>query len=350
MPVSVQAKYGYGLTPSRAAVHWIEIANGQDAIQLGRLDNAVFRNVVEKEELASLLLDLTRDITPAALGIAPEDVPTTDSPDAIKTPQPTPLLPAGKIEVFRPGAPAGAEPKPAKTAKVKRPEPASEARGGSGDGKASQPPTNGTARLFKISRNGQIILEIPETSLAESLADGTLLPTDHCWTSGISGWVLVSQQVAGGAPSGMVSPSLPRQSASGKVLDFNVASSSGLILADNGMRYVFRAAEWRSHSSLPHPGAKVNFVVNGHEAIAIYAEGVPVSSIHQSGSAKSDGGQPGYYRSSDEKHVGGVCAGLAHRWNLSVLILRPVFLVLFPLLLAYLALWLILPERPTKVR
>lgn len=41
-------------------VRWTPIAHGDNVIQLGRLDNAVFRNVIEKEELLNLLLELTQ--------------------------------------------------------------------------------------------------------------------------------------------------------------------------------------------------------------------------------------------------------------------------------------------------
>lgn len=58
------------------------------------------------------------------------------------------------------------------------------------------------------------------------------------------------------------------------------------------------------------------------------------------------------YRSSDCKVIAGVCAGLAHKYDLNVSGLRLVVaLVTIPLsgfpLVAYAGLWAILKERPT---
>ena len=58
------------------------------------------------------------------------------------------------------------------------------------------------------------------------------------------------------------------------------------------------------------------------------------------------------YRSSDEKIIAGVCAGLAHKFNLNTNGLRCVvaivtfFMTGIPLF-AYAALWMILKEHPT---
>ena len=59
------------------------------------------------------------------------------------------------------------------------------------------------------------------------------------------------------------------------------------------------------------------------------------------------------YRSSDEKVVAGVCAGLARRFDLNVDGLRlAVAILTFPLTgvpaLVYLVLWAVLKERPTR--
>jgi phage shock protein PspC (stress-responsive transcriptional regulator) len=55
------------------------------------------------------------------------------------------------------------------------------------------------------------------------------------------------------------------------------------------------------------------------------------------------------YRSSDERMVLGVCAGLAHRWSVPVLAVRTAVVLLMPLLMgwAYL-LGVFLPAVPTK--
>lgn len=60
----------------------------------------------------------------------------------------------------------------------------------------------------------------------------------------------------------------------------------------------------------------------------------------------------GFYRSNDDKMLAGVCAGLAHKWNISRLGVRVVtFLAAFFLwipLIIYLICWIVFPPRPTK--
>ena len=59
------------------------------------------------------------------------------------------------------------------------------------------------------------------------------------------------------------------------------------------------------------------------------------------------------YRSSDEKVIGGVCAGLAHKFNLNatgirwVVALISLFLTGIPVFV-YAILWAVLKERPTR--
>ena len=45
--------------------------------------------------------------------------------------------------------------------------------------------------------------------------------------------------------------------------------------------------------------------------------------------------------------MGGVCAGLAHKWGRSPAELRALFVLLCTLLLVYVVMWLVLPERET---
>lgn len=59
------------------------------------------------------------------------------------------------------------------------------------------------------------------------------------------------------------------------------------------------------------------------------------------------------YRSSDEKMIAGVCAGIAHKLDLNIAGLRWVAVGLTLLLsgfpvLVYLVLWLVLKTQPTK--
>ena len=57
----------------------------------------------------------------------------------------------------------------------------------------------------------------------------------------------------------------------GTILDFNSESRTGIITADDGNRYTFEVAQWKS-SVLPKSGAKVDFSVNNGSAEAIYQE------------------------------------------------------------------------------
>ncbi len=205
--------------------------------------------------------------------------------------------------------------------------------------------------LYKFSRAGAIFLECESKDVVGHQDSGSILPSDHYWTQGMQGWSLVglkSDWEPVSPPSLPVVPKLPVRSAGGKVLDFNVAASSGIILGDDGVRYAFKASEWRSSSTLPVQGAQVNFEVRGADALSIFVISQPAPALRAPGTSPGDDKNLGYYRSSDEKFVGGVCAGLAHKWNRSALILRIVFFIFYPLLLVYIIMWLALPERSTK--
>lgn len=57
----------------------------------------------------------------------------------------------------------------------------------------------------------------------------------------------------------------------GKILDFNIQSSSGVISADDGNRYNFSTSEWKSDKS-PAVSQVVDFAINGENATAIYLD------------------------------------------------------------------------------
>ena len=63
--------------------------------------------------------------------------------------------------------------------------------------------------------------------------------------------------------------------------------------------------------------------------------------------------QRSWYRSRENKMVGGVCAGLAAEWGISVTLVRLAFIVAFLLgmwsLPIYLALWVIMPLAPAQL-
>ena len=62
----------------------------------------------------------------------------------------------------------------------------------------------------------------------------------------------------------------------GKVLDFNLQLGQGVISGDNGERYNFTSAEWKSADIHPAHGVKVDFAIDEQNATGIYAEAAPV--------------------------------------------------------------------------
>ena len=57
----------------------------------------------------------------------------------------------------------------------------------------------------------------------------------------------------------------------GKILDFSIQNSSGVISADDGQRYNFTTSEWKSDKS-PVVNQVVDFAVEGQNATGIYVE------------------------------------------------------------------------------
>jgi hypothetical protein len=56
----------------------------------------------------------------------------------------------------------------------------------------------------------------------------------------------------------------------GTVLGYDPAAMKGVISADDGARYEFTAAEWKS-GGVPAAGAKVDFEASGAQAVGVYA-------------------------------------------------------------------------------
>ncbi|MBU2707387.1 TM2 domain-containing protein [Zooshikella marina] len=57
----------------------------------------------------------------------------------------------------------------------------------------------------------------------------------------------------------------------GKILNFDASTKTGIISGDDGNRYNFQAADWKSASE-PRATLKVDFTVNGELAADIYAD------------------------------------------------------------------------------
>jgi phage shock protein PspC (stress-responsive transcriptional regulator) len=131
----------------------------------------------------------------------------------------------------------------------------------------------------------------------------------------------------------------------GKILDFSIAENHGVISGDDGARYGFAGAEWKSSTRPPVPGLRVDFVAAGDEASAVYVDVGPGAA---SLSAREDPYR-GLYCSSDEKILLGLCGGLAHKYGLQPGVVRGLVFILtfwmlwFPYLIAF-----FLPKLPTR--
>jgi hypothetical protein len=68
----------------------------------------------------------------------------------------------------------------------------------------------------------------------------------------------------------------------GKILGFDAAGGSGAITGEDGQRYSFAAAEWKSGTA-PSPGADVDFVTEGSAAKDIY----PIAAASRSGTGNA---------------------------------------------------------------
>jgi phage shock protein PspC (stress-responsive transcriptional regulator) len=129
----------------------------------------------------------------------------------------------------------------------------------------------------------------------------------------------------------------------GNLLSFNVAESRGVISGEDGNRYSFHGSEWEEEA-IPRKGMKLDFIVADGEATEIYLVAGP-SFIEVS--------SEGWYKSSDNKMLAGVCAGLADKFSVSVTGMRvSMFLLAFFFLLPlaiYIVLWLMLSAKPTRI-
>jgi len=57
----------------------------------------------------------------------------------------------------------------------------------------------------------------------------------------------------------------------GKILDFSVQNSGGIISGDDGKRYTFSNSEWKSDKS-PNVNQIVDFNIDGENAVGIYLD------------------------------------------------------------------------------
>lgn len=145
-------------------VNWAQITDGQDFIQMGRGDNAVFRNIIEKEELVDLLLKSTRSLTRELAGLGPE----SDADDSVEE---------------------GTEETEEESEAVEKSEQIDAAPVA-----VTIPPPPAPAHPFHVARNGEVIMkDITITLFREHIAAGRVQPSDHCYQHGMSGWITISE-------------------------------------------------------------------------------------------------------------------------------------------------------------
>jgi phage shock protein PspC (stress-responsive transcriptional regulator) len=128
----------------------------------------------------------------------------------------------------------------------------------------------------------------------------------------------------------------------GTIVHYSIKDGAGFISGDDGVRYEFKGSEWHA-DGFPEVGRGVDFVVEAGAATKVFT-------IGKAPAASSD--TDGLYKSSDDKVMLGVCAGIAHKFGVNLTGLRlTTFLICFFLwvpLFVYLGLGIILKAKPTK--
>jgi phage shock protein PspC (stress-responsive transcriptional regulator) len=131
----------------------------------------------------------------------------------------------------------------------------------------------------------------------------------------------------------------------GKILEFSILENQGVISGDDGQRYTFPGSEWKMPTAQPRPGSRVDFVIDGERATAVYVDVGPGAG----GPTARDDPYRGLYCSSDEKVLLGLCGGLAHKFGIQVGVVRALmfFLTIWVLWFPYL-IGFFLPKLPTR--
>lgn len=142
-------------------VLWYPIKNGHGVIQLGRLDNAVFRNIIEKEKLVDLLFDLTRPYIANGL-YRPGQSPARPGKPASQT--------SGSLAAEPAAQPTPAPPPPAPVM------------------------PDALTTPIHVARSGGFIYEnIDDARLVALIRDKQVIGTDDYFRHGMRSWMKVSQ-------------------------------------------------------------------------------------------------------------------------------------------------------------
>ena len=136
----------------------------------------------------------------------------------------------------------------------------------------------------------------------------------------------------------------------GSILDVSISDYTGVISGDDGNRYKFAGAEWKTGGSQPRPGMKVDFIGSDGTATEIYLD---VAAGAQWNAAPLPDGLDeryrGLYCSSDERMILGLCGGLAHKFGVQLGVMRAIVFLfgVFVLWVPYL-IGIFLPKLPTR--
>ena len=135
-------------------VRWTPIPNGRGVIQLGRLDNAVFRDVMAKEDLMGVLLDLTQPYVAKGL-YRPGEFDGAGQGQMWSATQAEAPIPAPPPPVIEPHV---------------------------------------LTTPIHVARGGGFIYEnIDDARLEQLILDGEVLGTDHYFRHGMKNWMRISQ-------------------------------------------------------------------------------------------------------------------------------------------------------------
>jgi phage shock protein PspC (stress-responsive transcriptional regulator) len=137
----------------------------------------------------------------------------------------------------------------------------------------------------------------------------------------------------------------------GAVLTVDLAANTALISGDDGVRYPFGSADWKEKQP-PVKGQRVDFVVaDDGRAAEVYVDvgASAATTTVQGWPVGLDERYRGLYCSSDEKMLLGLCAGLAHKYDIQVGVVRAIVFLfaMFVLWIPYLV-GFFLPKLPTK--
>lgn len=178
----------------RIPVKWIPIKDGMDYIQLGRLDNAVFRDVAEKEELATVLIFGTERLVADALGIKFEDHARWVKEELSKiTPMVNTETYIESLTATNPSLKIDIEYQyPELTEKNEESEVEVTT---DGIEKSSVPELETPEQVIAhVARNGVYIHQnVTEEALHQLIASAKVLPTDHVFHSDIKNWITFAE-------------------------------------------------------------------------------------------------------------------------------------------------------------